>query len=188
MWAVMMAAMMLPSFLPSLLLFARWRQSSGGVAKESGRVVALACGYLAAWGGFSVAAALFQHSARLNDALLLEHPLHRALLLLAAGLFQFSRLKMACLRGCRHPALFFIMHWRGGIGGAFVMGLHNGMLCVGCCALLMMLLFVGGVMDLWWIAALALWAFAEKLLPLPPRATSAIAGFALIGAAAWQFV
>lgn len=186
MWAVMMAAMMIPSFLPSLLLFARWQRKRLESAQAGGRVLALAFGYLAAWGGFSVVAALFQHSAQLNSVLALEHPLHRAALLFAAGVFQFSRTKMRCLKGCRHPALFFVLHWRDGIGGAFGMGMHNGVLCVGCCALLMALLFVGGVMDMRWIAALALWALAEKTLPFPPQKTAAVAGLALVGGALWQ--
>ncbi|MGI9337954.1 MAG: DUF2182 domain-containing protein [Gammaproteobacteria bacterium] len=187
MWAVMMAAMMIPSFLPSLLLFARWQKNKQAQpSAAAGRLWALTFGYLAAWAGFSFAAAVFQHSAQLNSALLLEHPLQRAGLLFAAGVFQFSRLKLRCLRGCRHPALFFVLHWRGGAGGAFRMGMHNGALCVGCCGLLMALLFVGGVMDMRWIAALALWALAEKTLPFSARKTAACAGLLLFAAAAWE--
>ena len=211
MWAVMMAAMMTPSFLPALLLFAKWQKNgnqqspqqsaknrtavlqntkpnNAAVWQNLAMVWVLACGYLVVWAAFSLAAAGFQQMAQLNSALILDSPFQRALLLFVAGAFQFSRLKLRCLRGCRHPAMFFVLHFRRGIGGAFVMGAHNGLLCAGCCGLLMALLFVGGVMDIRWIAALALWALAEKTLPVSPRKTAAAAGVVLLGAALGEMI
>ena len=191
MWAVMMAAMMLPSFFPT----ARCHQlllKNVPRRRALADSVAFAGGYLLLWLVFSAAAALLQQLAAGNGALdlgMTVDGLLAALLLAAAGAFQFSRLKMKCLHGCRHPAFFFLLHWRSGRGGAWRMGLHNGLLCLGCCVWLMLLLFVGGVMDLTCIAALTLYVLAEKTLPLSPpqlRLFTRIAGGILLAAAAWQ--
>jgi predicted metal-binding membrane protein len=86
-------------------------------------------------------------------------------LLIAAGVYQFSPLKQACLRACRSPFAFVLNHWRDGWFGALRMGLEHGAYCIGCCAVLMALLFLAGAMNLLWVAALAAFVFAEKLLP-----------------------
>ena len=85
-------------------------------------------------------------------------------LLLAAGVFQWTPLKRACLKGCRSPLSFLMSEWRDGTAGAFVMGLRHGSYCVGCCWVLMALLFVAGVMNLLWVAVIALFVMAEKIL------------------------
>lgn len=169
MWAVMMAAMMLPSAAPMILLhatLARRRSERGEPAVTSG---AVAAGYLAVWAAFSGAATLLQYG--LEQAALLSPMMQttsRVLaggVLVAAGLYQWTPLKQACLRHCRSPLDFVMTYWRPGARGAFAMGLRHGAVCVGCCWLLMLLLFVGGVMSLAWIAGIALFVLVEKLSP-----------------------
>jgi predicted metal-binding membrane protein len=168
MWWVMMAAMMLPSAAPLVLLFAaiRRRRSDGRADADAALVAA---GYLAAWGLFSLAATLAQRGLELGGLLspatmAVDGPL-AGVLLLAAGLYQLTPVKQACLRRCRSPAAFLAEHWRPGPMGAFRMGLAHGAQCVGCCWFLMGLLFVGGVMHPLWIGGLALFVAAEKLAP-----------------------
>lgn len=169
MWAVMMAAMMLPSAAPMILLYAtiaRRRSERGEPATASG---AFAFGYLAVWATFSLAAVALQFG--LERAALLSPMMETTSIalagtvLIAAGLYQWTPLKQACLRHCRSPLDFIMTHWRSGARGAFLMGLRHGAVCVGCCWLLMLLLFVGGVMNFAWIAGIALFLLAEKLLP-----------------------
>lgn len=190
MWAVMMAAMMLPSFVPTFLCYSRLLASKRASVNAPLHAALLTGGYLLLWAVFSAAAAALQQRAAaaggLNDALAAASPLWCAALLAAAGAFQFTALKMKCLNGCRHPAFFFMLHWRGGARGALYMGAHSGLLCVGCCAWLMLLLFVGGVMNLYWIVLLALYALAEKTLPFAPQAMARAAGSVLLAAAAAQ--
>jgi predicted metal-binding membrane protein len=167
MWAIMMAAMMLPSAAPVILLYgtvARRRAERGGTSVSSG---VFAAGYLLAWTGFSVGATALQYG--LEQAALLT-PMssvsHRALagaVLIGAGLYQWTPLKHACLRRCRSPLDFILSEWREGRTGALVMGARHGAYCVGCCWALMLLLFVGGVMNLAWIGAIALFVLVEKL-------------------------
>lgn len=188
MWAVMMAAMMLPSFLPTAILFRSLLIKKGAVSNSSGHLLNFIAAYLFVWLAFSFAAAVVQYMLATNDTLradmVLESPLARAALLFAAGAFQFSALKFSCLKGCRHPAFFFLLNWRGGGGGALLMGGHNGLLCLGCCGLLMMLLFVGGVMHLGWIAGLTAYVMIEKWLPVQPQTLARGAGVLLLAAAA----
>ena len=169
MWAVMMAAMMLPSAAPMILLFAtiaRRRSARGELASVSG---SFAFGYIAVWAAFSLAAAALQFG--LEKAALLSPMMQTTSIalagtvLIAAGLYQWTPLKQACLRHCRSPLDFIIAHWRPGTRGAFLMGLRHGAYCVGCCWLLMLLLFVGGVMNFAWIAGVALFVLIEKLVP-----------------------
>ena len=171
MWAVMMAAMMLPSAAPMLLAFAavnRRRRESGHPFVPTAIFLG---GYLLAWGGFSLAATLAQgglHSAALLSpqmALAGVSPILGGILLLAAGLFQWTPLKQACLHHCRTPMGFLTADWREGRGGALRMGLRHGGYCLGCCWALMGLLFVLGVMNLLWIFALSALVLAEKALP-----------------------
>ncbi|HSV69200.1 MAG TPA: DUF2182 domain-containing protein [Methylibium sp.] len=190
MWAVMMAAMMLPSAAPMILLhgtLARRRAEGGDPALASG---AAAAGYLAVWAAFSVAATALQYG--LEQAALLSPMMEttsRVLagaVLVAAGLYQWTPLKQACLRHCRSPLDFVLAHWRPGWRGAFAMGLRHGVVCTGCCGLLMLLLFVGGVMNLAWIAGIALFVGVEKLGPGGPW-VGRIAGTLLVawGVAVW---
>ena len=169
MWAAMMVGMMLPSVLPNVLLFssvARRRRESRQSALS---VPAFVGGYLVIWLGFSLLAAVVQ--TRLRIALLpLAHASRPAaiaagLVLLLTGIYQWTRFKLACLSHCRSPVAHFSGHWREGRLGAFRMGAEHGRLCLGCCWLLMGLLFVGGVMNPWWVGGLALLVLLEKVVP-----------------------
>lgn len=165
MWALMMAAMMLPSALPVILTFARLGTRSG----ERGRVRSFVAAYLLVWSAFSVAAAFAQWALQamgwVDQMIVSTSALLNGSLLLVAGAYQFSPLKRVCLSGCRTPVVFLMGEWRPGVGGAFAMGVRHGLLCVGCCWALMALLFVGGVMNLAWIAALSMVVAVEKMAP-----------------------
>jgi predicted metal-binding membrane protein len=163
MWFVMMVAMMLPSAAPMMLLYSRVRAIRSADSGISQTWVFL-LGYLAVWLLFSVAAALAQ-SLLTGLAMELDNRWVKGTLLLAAGLYQLSSLKFACMRACRSPGEFLSRYWKPGWGGAVRLGLRHGVFCLGCCWLLMALLFVGGVMNLLWIVGLTLLVAAERLLP-----------------------
>ncbi|MCH9704831.1 MAG: DUF2182 domain-containing protein [Proteobacteria bacterium] len=190
MWAMMMLAMMLPSFVPTVSCYRRLLLQLPAHTAAL-RLTIFAGSYFALWLLFSVVAALLQQYAAAADALaprlFFDSPLVRAIVLLAAGGFQWSPLKMKCLQGCRHPMFFFMLHWSGGNAGAARMGGRNGLLCVGCCWLLMLLLFVGGVMELTWIVGLTFYVLVEKTLPLPPLLLARASGSVLIVAGGYQF-
>jgi predicted metal-binding membrane protein len=186
MWWAMMLAMMLPSAAPTLLLFARINRGQGqGAPLVPTGVFAL--GYLLVWGGFSALAVVLQWV--LEEAKLLSPMLETTdrwlgvAILVAAGLWQLTPLKARCLGQCRSPLAFLMTRWRPGRGGALRMGLEHGLFCLGCCWFLMALLFFGGVMNLFWIAGLALYVLLEKTLPLGHWLGRAV-GLALIGAGA----
>jgi predicted metal-binding membrane protein len=169
MWAVMMVAMMVPSATPMVLIFAavyRKRREQGGASVSTGVFLA---GYLVVWSAFSLAAVLSQYvlqrAALVSPMMETTAPWLGAALLVAAGAFQFMPLKEACLAKCRTPMGFIMTEWREGSRGAFVMGLRHGAYCTGCCWALMALLFVGGVMNLLWVAFLAVFVLVEKVLP-----------------------
>jgi predicted metal-binding membrane protein len=180
MWWVMMAAMMLPSAAPAILLYARVRENRGGAVVTSSSV--FAAGYLALWLIFSAVAAMAQWLLA-GPTTAIGGRSAQAALLLAAGLYQLSPLKSACLRQCRSPTQFLSRHWRPGAGGALRLGLLHGAYCIGCCWLLMALLFVGGVMNFAWIAGLATLVAIEKLAPRGALLGRAI-GVVLIGGGA----
>jgi predicted metal-binding membrane protein len=167
MWVLMMVAMMLPSALPTILILERFERSRAAAA---GRATALfAAGYLLVWVGFSAAATLAQwgleRSGLLSADMALRGTWIAAAAFIAAGAYQFAPFKRSCLEACRSPLGFLSSNWRDGPRGALLMGLHHGALCLGCCWLLMALLFVGGVMNLLWIVPVALFVFIEKCLP-----------------------
>lgn len=184
MWFVMMTAMMLPSAAPLILLQARAARH-GGIAAASAFFIA---GYLACWLGFSAAATTAQWAL---EMLGLSHGMAMApttawlapAVLALAGGYQLSRYKTVCLTHCRSPVAFLSRHWRRGAFGSFRMGLVHGAYCVGCCAALMLLLFAGGVMDLWWIAGLSAVVLAEKLVPWGAR-FARVTGYLCLAAAA----
>jgi predicted metal-binding membrane protein len=168
MWWVMMVGMMLPSVAPVILTFARINRNRRTRGESYAPAALFTAGYLLAWGGFSVAATLAQWG--LERAALLspmdmttDSRLLGGVLFLAAGLYQFTPVKLACLRVCRSPIDFVLNHWHDGVGGALRMGLTHGLYCLGCCWILMLLLFVGGVMNLVWVAILGAAVLAEKL-------------------------
>jgi predicted metal-binding membrane protein len=167
MWAVMMAGMMLPSAAPMISAYATTVRSER--AQLHGSTPLFVVGYLAAWSGFAALASGAQwalHDAALVNAMGVSTTRWLGgLLLLGAGAYQFSGVKDACLSKCRTPIGFLLTSWRAGHGGAVVMGVHHGSLCIGCCWALMTLLFVLGVMNLWWIALVAAVVLLEKLVP-----------------------
>lgn len=188
MWSVMMVAMMLPSAAQMILTFAvvqRRRQAQGGAFVPTSVFVA---GYLIVWTAFSLIATTAQYGlerAALVSPMMGEAaPWLGAALLIGAGLFQFAPLKDVCLDKCRSPLSFIMTDWRDGARGALVMGLRHGAYCAGCCWALMALLFVGGVMNLLWVAALALFVLIEKVVPAGGRLGKA-GGLLLIGWGVW---
>ncbi len=194
MWWTMMIAMMTPSAAPLILLYERvLRQHAGTRENAYGPSVFLLLGYLAVWLAFSVVAAALQRllePAGFISSMMLwsRNALLSASVLAAAGLYQFSPLKRACLNQCRGPVQFLTQHWRPGRGGALIMGMHHGAFCVGCCWLLMLLLFVGGVMNVAWIAALTLLIIAEKITPAGPSIGKVSGGLLLLWAVATVLV
>ncbi|MEQ8587809.1 MAG: DUF2182 domain-containing protein [Thalassobaculaceae bacterium] len=189
MWVVMMAGMMLPSALPMILTvatIARRRRARGQPHTATSIFVA---GYLIAWGAFSIAATAAQWG--LEQAMLLSpmmvstSSVFGGALLIAAGLYQFTPLKYACLRHCRSPADFVLNRWRDGIGGALRMGIEHGLYCLGCCWVAMALLFVFGAMNLLWIAALAILVLLEKAVPGGYRIAQG-AGILMLAGGVWM--
>ena len=189
MWWVMMAGMMLPSAAPMTLTFA----TVNGRRRERGSpyvpTALFVSGYLVAWGAFSLAATAAQWalegSALMTPTMRTSSPLVGAALFVAAGVYQLTPLKHACLRRCRSPLDFVLHHWRDGAGGALRMGAEHGAYCLGCCAFLMMLLFVGGIMNLLWVAAIAVFVLLEKVMPAGETVARA-AGALAIGFGAWM--
>jgi predicted metal-binding membrane protein len=169
MWWIMMAAMMLPSAAPILLLVAALNRKSEPQRRPYGPTGLFAAGYLIAWAGFSVVAVGVQWWLTQNGVVSATlQATSRTLaggLLIAAGLWQLTPVKRACLRHCRSPMWFLTQRRRSGKYGGAVMGLEHGVYCLGCCWLLMALLFVGGVMNLYWVVGLAVYVLGEKLLP-----------------------
>lgn len=187
MWAVMMVAMMVPSAAPLVLTFARARRSreKKSVGTVVGSAGLLLVGYLLAWIGFSVLATLAQwtlhRAALLSSMMVSASPFLGAGLLVAAGAFQLTPLKRACLTRCRSPLSFLMSNWQPGRWGALVLGWKHGAYCVACCWMLMALLFVAGVMNLLWVAAIATFVLVEKVARRGDL-VGRIAGVALIGA------
>ena len=169
MWAVMMVAMMVPTAMPVILTFASVNRRRLAQQRPFVPTAIFLCGYVVVWTGFSVLAALIQwglHAAALLSPMMVgTSPILGGLLLVVAGVFQWTPLKNACLRHCRSPLGFLMTDWREGRSGAFIMGLRHGSYCTGCCWLLMALLFVAGVMNLLWVATITVFVLVEKALP-----------------------
>lgn len=164
MWWVMMVAMMIPAAAPTILLYARVHRHSNG-SESAPPTAAFLTGYLACWLAFALAAAGLQSWLVSPVTMTLASRDATAGLLIAVGFYQVTPFKDACLSRCRSPAAFLSRHYEPGASGAFRLGMLHGAYCVGCCWLLMALLFVGGVMNLIWVAGLTLLVAAEKLLP-----------------------
>ncbi len=186
MWWTMMIGMMVPSAAPMILLFGNVQRRQLAAESPRLRVALFTAGYLAIWAAFSVLAAVAQLAL---TKLALLAPLDLtvtawlgAVLVALAGVYQLTPLKNACLRRCRSPAEFLSSHWRRGNAGAFRMGIEHGLYCVGCCWLLMSLLFVVGVMHLVWVAVIAVFVLIEKLVP-QGETTAKINGVALLALA-----
>ena len=187
MWWTMMIAMMVPSAAPTILLHARVHrhaQAQGKKQETHAPVAAFVGGYFLVWLVFSIAATALQlllQNAGFISAMSMGSQVRwvSGATLVVTGLYQLSPLKKACLSHCRAPAQFLSRHWRPGVAGALRLGVMHGAYCVGCCWLLMALLFVGGAMNLVWIAALSLLVLAEKVVPAGAW-VGRIAGAALI--------
>jgi predicted metal-binding membrane protein len=195
MWAVMMVAMMTPSAAPMILMFAginRRRQKQQVPYVPTGVFL---LGYLVVWAAFSVLATIAQwglHAVSLLSPMMVStSPVLGGILLLIAGIYQWTPLKHACLSKCRSPLGFVLNEWREGRWGAFHMGLKHGGYCTGCCWSLMALLFVAGVMNLLWVAAIAGFVLLEKVAPAGHRMGQAAGvlmvagGVVLLGLALW---
>ena len=184
MWWIMMLAMMLPSASPAVLLFAKVSHSQ----KASGRPFVPAgfflAGYLMVWGLFSLIATGAQWGLEASGVLSMmtgsRNLALSAAILIAAGLWQFTPLKQACLRHCRGPLHFLMQGFRPGVRGALWMGAEHGLFCLGCCWFLMGLLFYGGVMNVYWIAGIAVYVLLEKVTPVG-HWLSYVTGLVLVG-------
>ena len=190
MWTVMMVGMMAPSAAPMILLYAR----AGRQGKVAGKPFAatgwFVAGYFLAWAGFSLAATVVQwlldRAALLDNRMASANLLLGAVVLVAAGSYQWTPIKDRCLAHCQTPLGFLMTHggFRSSVRGCLRLGLLHGTYCVGCCWVLMALLFVVGVMNVLWIALLALLVLLEKLTPWG-RLVARAAGVVCIAAGAW---
>jgi len=170
MWAIMMVGMMTPSAAPLILTFATINRRK---FEQTGRMVStfvFLSGYLLVWTTFSGVAASAQwglHTvALLSPMMVSQSPIFNGILLVAAGIYQWAPLKRTCLKHCQSPMSFIMSHWREGTGGALRMGWEHGLYCLGCCWVLMALLFVMGVMNLIWVGVIAAFVLLEKVLPM----------------------
>lgn len=188
MWTVMMVAMMLPSATPMMVLFAQVNRRRVEATRPFVPTAIFAAGYLVAWTTFSLAATLINwglHQAEVLTSMMgRTTPWVAGALLLAAGIYQWTPFKRACLTHCRSPLGFLMAHQREGRVGAFATGMHHGVYCLGCCWLLMGLLFALGIMNLAWVAALAVFVLAEKLFPAG-NIVARTAGVGLMGWGVW---
>ncbi len=185
MWSVMMIAMMLPAAAPTILIVTGVARRRTGTDAPRVRTGLFLAGYLTVWLGFSALAAsgqwLLHRAALLTPGMELAHPSIAGALLLVAGVYQWLPIKNICLAHCRSPIGWLGTEWREGARGAFVMGARHGAFCLGCCWALMLLLFVAGVMNLAWVAAIAALVLVEKVAPAG-RMIGRLAG---IGMALW---
>jgi predicted metal-binding membrane protein len=169
MWAVMMVAMMTPTAAPMTLVYAAVARKATREERPVAPTFVFVAGYLTVWALFSVAATVAQGGldqlTLLSPMMVSVSPLLGGGLLIGAGVYELTPLKHACLAHCRAPAHFISRHWRGGFAGSFRIGLALGLYCLGCCWVLMGLLFVGGVMNLLWIAAIGVFILLEKAIP-----------------------
>ena len=188
MWAVMMAAMMLPTAAPMIVAYARMQGADRANGAGWLPVLAFSGGYVLAWAGFSLVAAGLQ--AGLTNLAFMSPMMMKATaplggaILVVAGLYQVSPMKHACLRQCRTPISFLMTQWRGGRLGALAMGWRHGLFCVGCCWALMGLLFVVGVMNTAWIIAITVYVWVEKIIP-GSETLSKLVGAAMVGLGFW---
>ena len=189
MWLLMMAAMMLPAMTAVIATYADIAKIEHKGAMLILRVGLFAGSYFALWGAFALIAALAQLGLR--GSAMFSHdgatagPLAAGVLLLIAGGYQFTKLKEACLSKCRQPMAFLMAEWRPGMAGAARMGARHGVYCLGCCWALMGLMFVFGAMNLWWMAAIAVYCAAEKIAPRA-EVWGKYAGAAMIAGGVWM--
>ena len=188
MWWTMMMAMMLPPAAPAILTYGALSRKFAEKGSPAAPLAVFVAGYAAIWTGFAAAAVpmqlLLSQTVTLSMMAAVTSAAVGGGLLFAAGLYQMSPLKAACLQKCQSPLMFLASNWRKGYAGAFKMGVSHGLYCLGCCWLMMGLLFYGGVMELRWIVGLALYVAAEKLIPAGNK-LSRFTGLLLIGWGSW---
>jgi predicted metal-binding membrane protein len=171
MWAVMMVGMMAPSAAPMILMYARVGRQAKAEGKPFAATAWFAAGYFLTWIGFSLAATLVQwmieRATLLDSQMTTVSNVLAGFVLIAAGIYQWTPLKDVCLAQCQSPLGFLMRHggFRGDFPRCLLLGMRHGLYCIGCCWVLMALLFVGGVMNVLWIALLALLVLLEKLTP-----------------------
>lgn len=191
MWAAMMIGMMTPSVAPMLLIYARVGRQAASAGRPFAATTWFATGYLLSWSSFSLAATSAQwaleRAAVLTPMMASANNALGGIVLIFAGLYQWTPIKEACLSYCQAPLTFILRHggFRGDPLGALTLGLRHGLYCIGCCWALMALLFVGGVMNIFWIAALAILVLLEKAIP-SGRIISRVAGLACMAGGTWM--
>jgi predicted metal-binding membrane protein len=191
MWVVMMIGMMVPSAAPMILVHAHAARQKAAQGKPLAATAWFVGGYLLAWMTFSFAATLGQwaleRASLLTPIMAASSRVFGGTVLIVAGLYQWTRLKEACLSQCQAPITFILRHGglRGTPTGSLMLGLRHGVYCVGCCWALMLLLFVLGVMNLLWIAALAILVMLEKVIPFG-RAVARLAGLLFVAGGGWM--
>jgi len=183
MWTVMQIAMMSPTAVPMVLMHTKVQRTRTAVSAPFLHTTIFFLGYLIVWTAFSAAIAgvqvYLQSTSLLSPQMAFASPWLAGAILIAAGAFQFSKLKEVCLNGCRAPVQYFMTEWREGYGGSLMMGLKHGIHCVGCCWVLMALLFVAGVMNLLWMAFITVFVLLEKI-PANGKTFGRVGGVAMI--------
>jgi len=169
MWLLMMLAMMLPSMVPMLAIYATLSAKEDSGLRLAIRITSFGAGYFGLWAIFSIAMSILQLVLRdtpgFTEYGTQATPMIAGILMIIAGLYQMTAIKNKCLLHCQRPIVYLMSHWRGGLRGAFPLGFHHGLFCVGCCWVFMGLMFVFGSMTVWWMAVLAIYFVAEKILP-----------------------
>ena len=190
MWWVMMIGMMIPSAMPMILVHARVQRKRHPEENLLSRSGIFTLGYGVAWLGFALVATLLQwalsEAALISPMMVATSRYLGVAIFLAAGAYQLTPLKHICLANCRSPIHFLTTHWRNGRAGVLRMGVDHGTYCVGCCWFLMVILFFGGVMNLLWVAAIAIFVMMEKLIPRG-ELVSRISGVLMLGFAGYLF-
>ena len=191
MWTVMMVAMMTPTVAPTVLVYALHSRKLKQEDRPYAPAGAFLAGYLLAWTGFSVVATVaqwgLQRAALLSMMMEPTSKVFAGIILVAAGVFQWTPLKHACLKHCRGPLSVLMEHWKPGIRGALGMGIRHGAYCTVCCWCLMALLFALGVMNLLWVALLSVLVLVEKAVPRGELVARA-AGVLLAAGGLWRLV
>ncbi len=184
MWLTMMLAMMTPTAAPMVLMFATVNKQKKLKQQPYAPTFIFLAGYLVAWAIFSIVASAIQwplhESGLLNPMMNSRSYLMSGGILIVAGLYQWTPMKDVCLHQCRTPLGFLMTAWKDGKIGAFKMGLHHGLFCVGCCWALMAVLFAVGVMNILWVILITIFVLLEKILPISPKLMRTITGLALI--------
>ncbi|MGI9303418.1 MAG: DUF2182 domain-containing protein [Gammaproteobacteria bacterium] len=189
MWSVMMMAMMVPSAFPMIMMFTAINRRKREASQPHVSTWIFLVGYIIAWGGFSALATLVQwqlhHNALLTPMMENSSYVLAGVVLIIAGLYQFTPWKDVCLNKCRTPLGFVMTQWRDGARGALIMGLKHGLFCVGCCWALMLVLFAVGVMNMLWVVLITLFVIFEKVIPGGPNVVRAVSGSLLLGWGVW---